>query len=142
MNSLSVVGLLESMPPMLIIWFIQIVAEANRKKARASVDRTVKVGQLAAGRQAENSLGHSLCHSLWASGPDGKGGQVHQSDCVGGQAGNHPKVISHAIWEAVQSARCHALPSAMVPLPYVASRRTLLEPPPPLRSIHSGWMPA
>ena len=34
-----------------VVRCVQIVAEANRKKARASVDRTVKVGQLAAGRR-------------------------------------------------------------------------------------------
>ena len=63
MNSLSVVGLLESMPSMLIIWFIQIVAEANRKKARASVDRTVKVGQLEEGRQGTIKV--TLCVTLF-----------------------------------------------------------------------------
>ena len=40
---------------------VQIVAEANRKKARASVDRTVKVGEGGGG----HFLGHFLCHSIW-----------------------------------------------------------------------------
>ena len=62
---LSVVGLLELMPPMLIIWFMQIMAEANRKKARASVDRTVKVGQRTGSRQAGDCLGHSICVTIF-----------------------------------------------------------------------------